>query len=66
MSHCSPCTSIAERRSNSTNQIALNSLYGKAVDRHLISFDENFKLVLSEKVKAQAKYEMVKKYFLEI
>lgn len=62
MSHCSPCIYIAERDSANCTQ----RLYNKAVDCRLISFDENFRLVSSEKVKAQAKCEMVKKYFLEV
>jgi putative restriction endonuclease len=44
----------------------LNALYDKAFDRHLISFDEDFRLVLSERIKAQAKDEVVKEYFLKI
>ena len=64
-SHIIPWAEDPTRRADPTNGIALNALYDKAFDRHLISFDENFKLVLSEKIKAQVKDEMVKKYFLE-
>lgn len=52
-------------RTDLTNGIALNALYGNPFDLYLISVDENFRLVLSEKIKAQAKDEVVKKYFLE-
>lgn len=50
-----PLAEAPERRSNATNPIALSTLYSKAVGLHLILFDENFKLMLSEKVKAQAR-----------
>lgn len=35
----------------------------KAFDRHLISFDQDFRLVLSERLKKETKDEMVKEYF---
>lgn len=64
-SHIIPWAKDEARRADPTNGIALNGLYDKAFDRHLISFDEDFRLVLSEKVKAQAKDVMVKAYFLD-
>ncbi|WP_425319583.1 hypothetical protein [Cellvibrio mixtus] len=44
--------------------MALNALYDKAFDRHLISFDGDFRLVLSPKVKAKTEDAMVQEYFL--
>lgn len=63
-SHIIPWSEDVSRRADPTNGIALNALYDKAFDRHLISFDENFRLVLSEKIKAKTKDEMVREYFL--
>ncbi len=54
-SHIIPWAEDESRRADPTNGIALNALYDKAFDRHLISFDENFRLVLSHQIKAQAK-----------
>lgn len=65
-SHIIPWADDESRRADPTNGIALNALYDKAFDRHLISFDEDFRLVLSERIKAWTKDEVVKKYFLKI
>ncbi|HOY22521.1 MAG TPA: hypothetical protein PK002_05170 [Cellvibrio sp.] len=51
---------------NSKIGIALNALYEKAFDRHLISFDEDFRLVLSNRIKAQWTDERVQEYFLKL
>lgn len=64
-SHIIPWSEDESRRADPTNGIALNALYDKAFDRKLISFDENFRLVLSDRIKKQYKDEMVKEYFLE-
>jgi len=65
-SHIIPWAEDESRRADPTNGIALNALYDKAFDRHLISFDEDFRLVLSERIKARAKDEVVKEYFLKV
>lgn len=65
-SHIIPWAEDESRRADPTNGIALNALYDKAFDRHLISFDEHFRLVLSERIKAKAKDEVVREYFLKI
>lgn len=44
-SHIIPWSEDVSRRADPTNGIALNALYDKAFDRHLISFDEDFRLV---------------------
>lgn len=64
-SHIIPWAEDETRRADPTNGIALNALYDKAFDRHLISFDDDFRLVISNKVKAQAKNEVFKEYFLK-
>lgn len=65
-SHIIPWAEDESRRADPTNGIALNALYDKAFDRHLISFDEDFRLVLSERIKVQAKDEVVQEYFLKV
>ncbi len=64
-SHIIPWAQDESRRADPTNGIALNALYDKAFDRHLISFDEDFKLVVSEKIKAKAKDKIIQEYFLK-
>jgi putative restriction endonuclease len=64
-SHIIPWSEDESRRADPTNGIALNALYDKAFDRKLVSFDENFRLVLSDRIKKQYKDAMVKEYFLE-
>ncbi len=65
-SHIIPWAQNETRRADPTNGIALNALYDKAFDRHLISFDENFRLVLSNRIKAQRTDETVQEYFLKL
>ena len=64
-SHIIPWAEDETRRANPSNGIALNALYDKAFDRHLISFDENFALVISQKLKQQSKDKIIRDYFLE-
>lgn len=61
-SHIIPWAENESRRADPTNGIALNALYDKAFDRHLISFDEDFRLVLSPRIKAEDA--MIQEYFL--
>ncbi len=63
-SHIIPWSVDESRRADPTNGIALNGLYDKAFDRHLISFDEDFRLVLSPKIKTKTEDAMVQEYFL--
>jgi len=64
-SHIIPWAKDEARRADPTNGIALNALYDRAFDRHLISFDANFKLVVSEKLKRKKGDKNIQKYFLE-
>ncbi|NBB78912.1 MAG: hypothetical protein GVY36_05625 [Verrucomicrobia bacterium] len=41
------------RRADPTNGICLNALHDKAFDRHLITFDEDFRVVLSPLLKSK-------------
>lgn len=64
-SHITPWAENENQRANPSNGIALNALYDKAFDRHLISFDENFALVISQKLKQQSKDKVIRDYFLD-
>lgn len=63
-SHIIPWSEDVSRRADPTNGIALNALYDKAFDRHLISFDEDFRLVLSPRIGESTKDVMIQEYFL--
>lgn len=65
-SHIIPWSEDVSRRADPTNGIALNGLYDKAFDRHLISFDEDFRVVLSPKIKAKSEDAMIREYFFEL
>jgi predicted restriction endonuclease len=65
-SHIIPWAEDESRRADPTNGIALNALYDKAFDRGLITFDANFRLVLSSAIKAKEKDDVVKEYFIKI
>jgi len=50
-SHIIPWSKDIKNRLNPQNGICLNSLHDKAFDKGLITFDENYKLILSKKLK---------------
>ncbi|MBL6995868.1 HNH endonuclease [Desulfobacula sp.] len=50
-SHIIPWSENEERRADPTNGLCLNVLHDKAFDRHLITFDENYRLVVSSILK---------------
>ena len=50
-SHIIPWSKNEKRRADPTNGIALNSLYDKAFDRGLITFDEQLRVVMSSALK---------------
>ena len=54
-SHLIPWSKDIARRADPCNGIALNALYDRAFDRGLITFDESFRLVLSDRLKARKK-----------
>lgn len=49
-SHIIPWKDDEKNRLNPQNGLCLNSIHDKAFDRGLITFDENFKIVLSSKI----------------
>ena len=50
-SHIIPWSKNKNRRADPTNGICLNVLHDKAFDRHLITFDEHYRLVVSDVLK---------------
>lgn len=52
-SHIIPWSQSESRRADPTNGICLNVLYDRAFDRHLITFDDEFRLVLSSRLKTK-------------
>ncbi len=60
-SHIVPWSQDTENRLNPQNGLCLNSLHDKAFDRGFITFDDSYKLILSEKLKKKQS-----KYFIEL
>ncbi len=50
-SHIIPWSENEDRRADPTNGLCLNVLHDKAFDRHLITFDEDYRLVVSSELK---------------
>lgn len=50
-SHIIPWSENENRRADPTNGLCLNALHDKAFDRHLITFDKDFRLVVSSILK---------------
>ncbi len=65
-SHIIPWSENKEERLNPTNGICLSSLYDKAFDQGLISFDSSFKVLFSERLSSNIGKEYFDKYFSPI
>ncbi|PVX48856.1 putative restriction endonuclease [Balneicella halophila] len=63
-SHIVPWSKDKKNRLNPQNGLCLNNLHDKAFDKGLLTFDRNFKLVLSHSLK-KSDEEFAKKYFQE-
>jgi len=50
-SHILPWAQNVDERLNPANGICLSALYDKAFDQHLISFDEDYRMILSKNLK---------------
>lgn len=61
-SHIIPWSENAKERLNPRNGICLNALHDKAFDRGIISFSDDFKLLLSSKVKNETSNELLLKF----
>lgn len=64
-SHIIPWSKNIENRLNPQNGLCLNNLHDKAFDKGLISFDREFKLILSKNI-TKEKSDGIKSYFLDL
>lgn len=62
-SHISAWANDKKNRMNPENGLCLSATYDAAFDRHLISLDENYRLILSPALKEYCTNEAYKKYF---
>jgi len=64
-SHILPWNEFPEERLNPHNGICLSALHDAAFDRGLISFDENYRLILSPRIKEELFTETINLNFLQ-
>ena len=64
-SHISPWAEDEKNRLNPENGLCLSATYDAAFDRHLISFDEHYRLVVSKEIKDHYTDAATKSYFLD-
>lgn len=64
-SHILPWSKDEKNRLNPENGLCLSATYDAAFDKHLISFDEDYRLVLSKALKDEYSSEAFKTYFLD-
>jgi putative restriction endonuclease len=63
-SHISGWAKDAKNRLNPANGLCLSATYDAAFDKHLISFDEKYRMILSRDLKEHYSNEAFKTYFL--
>ena len=63
-SHIIPWAECVDTRLNPENGLCLSATYDAAFDKHLISFDEDYRLVLSPALKEEYSSDAFKTYFL--
>ena len=64
-SHISPWAEDEANRLNPENGLCLSATYDAAFDRHLISFDEHYRLIVSKAIKDHYTDAAAKSYFLD-
>ena len=64
-SHISPWAEDEKNRLNPENGLCLSATYDAAFDRHLISFDEHYRLIVSKDVKGHCTSAAAKSYFID-
>jgi len=64
-SHINPWAEDEENRLNPENGLCLSATYDAAFDRHLISFDEHYRLVVSKEIKDHYTDAAAKSYFID-
>ncbi len=65
-SHIIPWAQNEQERLNPTNGICLSALYDKAFDKHLISFDEDYRMILSTNLKEHCTKDYYQTHFGKI
>ena len=65
-SHIIPWAENEKNRLNPENGLCLSATYDAAFDKHLITFDENYRLVLSPVIKEEYTSDAFKNYFLKL
>ena len=65
-SHISPWAEDEKNRLNPENGLCLSATYDAAFDRHLISFDEHYRLVVSKAIKDHYTDAAAKSYFIAL
>lgn len=63
-SHISAWSDDKKNRMNPENGIILSATYDAAFDKHLISFDEDYRMIVSKEIKDHYTSEVAKEYFL--
>ena len=64
-SHISPWAEDEKNRLNPENGLCLSATYDAAFDRHLISFDEHYRLIVSKAIKDHYTDAAARSYFLD-
>ncbi len=64
-SHISPWAEDEKNRLNPENGLCLSSTYDAAFDKHLISFDEDYRLIVSKSIKDHYIDEAAKRWFID-
>ena len=62
-SHISSWASDKTNRMNPENGLCLSATYDAAFDKHLISFDEDYKMIISKEIKDYYTNDVAKTYF---
>ncbi len=65
-SHISPWAEDEKNRLNPENGLCLSATYDAAFDRHLISFDEHYRLIVSKAIKDHYTDAAAKSYFINL
>ncbi|WP_374517692.1 HNH endonuclease [Undibacterium squillarum] len=65
-SHIVPWSEDPQNRLNPSNGLCLSALHDRAFDQYLISLDDDFRVILSSKIKSMRKNDFVRNMFFEI
>ncbi|GGX38593.1 HNH endonuclease [Undibacterium squillarum] len=65
-SHIVPWSEDPQNRLNPANGLCLSALHDKAFDQHLITLDDDYRIMISRKLKIHCNDHIIRKFFLEI